>query len=245
MVGMVSMGGPYSNHLLALAEIGNLLKIRTIGYIKGDESEWKANLFIPQLRDRNMEIRPVSRTLYRQWHEERRNPLSPKEQENWLWVPMGGTDEKSVDSVKSWAQQLLSRFPLSTHFVLPVGSGGTMAGFASALPKNIQLLAIPCWKGDDTYGSVLLKTILGQDFQRNIQWQMDYHFGGFGRSTPELVQFCHLVWKENGFPLEPVYSGKAFYAVSDLIRKNHFPKGSTVVLVHTGGVFPWNLDIFS
>ena len=50
-----------------------------------------------------------------------------------------------------------------------------------------------------------------------------------------------MVLEEKGFPIEPIYSGKAFFAVSDLIQKGHFEDGNSILLVHTGGVFPWNL----
>lgn len=239
MVGMVSTGGPFSNHLLALAETGNRLNIRTIGFIRGEESEWNNNPFIQQLRLRKMEIRPVPRKLFRHWHQENINPLTPEEQKDWLWVPLGSTDRSALESVKDWAKQLSERLPSATHFILPVGSGGTLAGFALGLPDGVQLVAVPAWKGE-SYGPAILQSILGQECQRQIEWHPDYHFGGFGRSSPALVAFCLQILTENGFPLEPVYSGKAFYAVSDLIGKNHFPKGSSLVLVHTGGIFPWN-----
>ena len=33
----------------------------------------------------------------------------------------------------------------------------------------------------------------------------------------------------------PVYSGKGFAGLVDLIRKGHFKKGENVVFLHTGG----------
>ena len=35
--------------------------------------------------------------------------------------------------------------------------------------------------------------------------------------------------------LDPVYSGKAFAGLIDLIRKGHFKQGENLVFLHTGG----------
>jgi L-cysteate sulfo-lyase len=38
-----------------------------------------------------------------------------------------------------------------------------------------------------------------------------------------------------GILLDPVYSGKGFSGLIDLIRKGHFKQGENVVFLHTGG----------
>jgi L-cysteate sulfo-lyase len=38
-----------------------------------------------------------------------------------------------------------------------------------------------------------------------------------------------------GILLDPVYSGKGFAGLIDLIRKGHFKQGENVVFLHTGG----------
>jgi 1-aminocyclopropane-1-carboxylate deaminase len=37
-------------------------------------------------------------------------------------------------------------------------------------------------------------------------------------------------------PIEPVYTGKLFYAVANLLQKKYFMGGSKVLVLHTGGV---------
>ena len=39
--------------------------------------------------------------------------------------------------------------------------------------------------------------------------------------------------------LDPIYTGKLFYGVLDLLGKNYFPKGSRIVIIHTGGLQSW------
>ena len=52
-----------------------------------------------------------------------------------------------------------------------------------------------------------------------------------------LDEFCKSFSVNYEIPIEPIYTGKMFYGVFDLIRKDYFEKGKTLILVHTGGVF--------
>ena len=38
-----------------------------------------------------------------------------------------------------------------------------------------------------------------------------------------------------GILLDPVYAGKAFAGLIDLVRKGHFRAGENIVFLHTGG----------
>ena len=45
----------------------------------------------------------------------------------------------------------------------------------------------------------------------------------------------HL-YEETGIPTDFVYTGKLFYAVQQLISKGYFPKGSNILIIHSGGL---------
>jgi 1-aminocyclopropane-1-carboxylate deaminase len=64
----------------------------------------------------------------------------------------------------------------------------------------------------------------------------EYHFGGFAKTTPELLSFKKDFEKQYGFELDYVYTSKMFYGIFDLIKKNYFKEGSTIITVHTGGL---------
>ncbi len=63
----------------------------------------------------------------------------------------------------------------------------------------------------------------------------DYVGAGYGRPTPGMVEAVTLAAQYEGLLLDPVYSGKGFAGLIDLIRKGVFRKGQNVVFVHTGG----------
>lgn len=75
-------------------------------------------------------------------------------------------------------------------------------------------------------------------FHHSDNWQInfDYHFGGFARTTPELLGFMAQLTLSTGIQLEPVYTGKMLYGIYDLIQKRAFQPGIRIIALHTGGL---------
>jgi len=60
-------------------------------------------------------------------------------------------------------------------------------------------------------------------------------FGGYARTQPELISFINQFYKNHNILLDPIYNGKGLFGIIDLIKKDHFPQGSKIVWVLTGG----------
>ena len=69
-----------------------------------------------------------------------------------------------------------------------------------------------------------------------IEFESDYHFGGYAKTSEELMDFNTSFEKETGIPTDRIYTAKMFYALYDMVKKDYFRKGSTVIAVHTGGL---------
>src|SRR5210317_2070130 len=63
----------------------------------------------------------------------------------------------------------------------------------------------------------------------------DYVGDGYGLPTNTMVEAVKMLAQFEGILLDPVYSGKGFAGLIDLIRKGHFKQGENVVFLHTGG----------
>lgn len=63
-----------------------------------------------------------------------------------------------------------------------------------------------------------------------------YGFGGYGVIVKDVVDLICWTARNEGFYLDPVYTGKAFYGLIDMIKKGIIPSGSNVLFVHTGGL---------
>ena len=69
-------------------------------------------------------------------------------------------------------------------------------------------------------------------------WEInqDYHFGGFARTNKELLDFIDAFTRNTTIALDPVYNGKMFYGVYDLIKRGHIQAGQRILAIHTGGL---------
>ena len=65
---------------------------------------------------------------------------------------------------------------------------------------------------------------------------MDYHFGGYAKVDKILIDFMNAFKKTHDIPLDPIYTGKLFFGVFNLIAKDYFREGTTILLIHTGGL---------
>ena len=78
--------------------------------------------------------------------------------------------------------------------------------------------------------------LLSQDGLPRWEINHDYHGGGYAKTTSELIAFCRHFHSQTNIPVEPVYTGKMFFGLDDLIKKGEFKSGSKVLAIHTGGM---------
>jgi len=51
-----------------------------------------------------------------------------------------------------------------------------------------------------------------------------------------LIHFINRFKEDTTIPLDPIYTGKMMFGVLDMIKKNSFPKGSKILIIHSGGI---------
>jgi len=54
--------------------------------------------------------------------------------------------------------------------------------------------------------------------------------------NPELLTFMFGFIAATGILLEPVYTAKAYLALTNLIKESYFPQKSSILFIHTGGL---------
>jgi 1-aminocyclopropane-1-carboxylate deaminase len=227
---LVSMGGAYSNHLHALAYAGKALGLKTIGFIRGEQPEQ----LTPTLRDcRNwgMELRFVSRTDYRLLRQYRGNHELPGIKPGQYWLPEGGAHALALKGIAELIDEIDIPYDV---LCLPCGTGTTLAGFIAAVSGHQSVIGFAALKNAG-FLSADVEKLLPQPYP---DWSInpDYHFGGFAKTTAELIEFIGEFELKTKIPLEPVYTGKMMYALYDLIAKKYFKPGLRIIAVHTGGL---------
>jgi len=63
----------------------------------------------------------------------------------------------------------------------------------------------------------------------------EYIGSGYGEPSEGMIEATKLLAKKEAILLDPVYSGKAFAGLIDLIRNKKFTKSDNVLFIHTGG----------
>jgi len=133
------------------------------------------------------------------------------------------TDYKRKDDI---TYQTELRTQLGDFFLIPEGgtNNNAIKGCSELVEEvNHQLPALPdFWCASCGTGGTLSGIISGLNGQQKVI--------GFS------VDFINTFKKENNIQLEPIYTGKLFYGIYDLIKNNYFPKGSSILAVHTGGL---------
>lgn len=224
---LISMGGPYSNHLHALAYIGNQLNIKTTAYIRGEEIQTQT---LSDMQTWGMDLIYVDRNTFRKLRNYKDYDCDLAKKHNGYWIPEGGSNPLALKGVTDLVNEINIEFDV---LALSCGTGTTLAGITKEVNKQ-NILGFSSFKGKD-----FLSDDIKQTFSINKDnWSInnDYHFGGFGQYNETLLNFMQKFNQQNNIPLEQVYTGKLFYGLIDLIIQNHFQKETTIVVLHTGGL---------
>lgn len=234
---IISFGGGFSNHLHALGYCCEHLNIQLTAIVRGDYSQNPS----PMLQDLacwNADIQYVNRQTYQQRTNSDYLKTLQQQYPNALIIPEGGSQLQAIKGVAEIVDELQNPYD---YVLAPVASGGTLAGLITGLYNhskltNCKILGIGVLKGEG-YLEQLVTDLLSQDKHTKI-WHInhDYHFGGYAKSNQELTQFCQDFYQQTEIKIEPVYSGKLFFALRDLIDKGHFPQKSRILVLHTGGL---------
>ncbi len=228
---IITKGGPFSNHLIATAAMGQKLRLKTVGIVRNgfrpDES-----VTLRDCQALGMQLVGVSAETYNNIQQ-----LNDCNQLNMdltaaLFVPEGGFDPLGAAGAGHMFRYLdkLS----ATHICVPVGTATTLAGLLQSA-GDIQLVGFPVLKGlQDVHDRI--NQLIGSFDPNQVMVYNDYHFGGYARHTPELISFMNHLYLQYNMPTDFVYTGKMFYGIMDLIQKDSFKKTDCLIAVHTGGL---------
>lgn len=225
---LLSFGGAYSNHIHALAYAGHTLGMETLGIIRTDHCD------TPTLRDAaqwGMQLHCVGYAEYRRRHAADFLTELAQQYPSALIIPEGGANELAVAGCAG-VLELLSGHITYNGVICACGTGTTLAGLINVMPSHwcafgVAVLKAP-WMAAEV--SRWLKSEASE-----AAWQIipDAHLGGYGRVDAEYLQWLADTEHKYGLPLDPVYTGKALYA----LWAGKIPlSGGRYLFVHTGGL---------
>ena len=229
---LLTFGGAYSNHIYATAAAAKEIGLKSIGIIRGEEVQ-PLNHTLAFAESCGMKLHFVSREKYRnKTADDFIQQLQNKFGDFYL-IAEGGTNELAVKGVAEFGAALINEVDFD-FLCLPVGTGGTMAGIVKALADRKKILGFSVLKGGG-FLNAEVKKWTGDSFS-NWNIEQDYHFGGYAKTTNELINFMNEIETQHQLPLDQVYTSKMMFGILDLIQKGYFKRGSTILALHTGGL---------
>jgi len=253
---VVTFGGLQSNHARITAAAACRLGFEPhLFYFEPRPAQMRGNLFLNQLFGARMHFIPFggggSMSL------ELSNRLA-----NWvalLWVgrhyfiPVGGHSWLGclgyVRAALEIDRQAHDLGIENAQLVVAAGTGGTLAGLVAGLglvDSPLRLLGIDVgklWKGfPDSLARLATKICSQLGDPRNFKsddvplLEEIYSAPKYGVPSQECLKAIQVMAKLEDILLDPVYTGKAFAGLLDLVENSRLGTDEPIIFLHTGGL---------
>jgi D-cysteine desulfhydrase len=262
---IITCGGTQSNHARATAVLSRQLGLEPHLVLSGSEPTSKdGNLLLMKLLDAQIHwITPEKYSEKRDLIMEDLAEVLRTQGKVPYIIPLGGSNVTGIlgylnAGFEIYQQQMDMDTPFDYIFDA-VGSGGTISGLI--LAKKIarwgtKIVGVNISR-DAAYFRKIVKQLLDEciamlEFDINIGVEdieiVDGFVGpGYAIPTDEEIALIKMVAKLEGIFLEPVYTGKTYWALDSILKSREIPKGANVLFMHTGGIFglfPYKDELF-
>ena len=226
---LVTFGGAYSNHLLSTAAAAAKNNFKVTAFVRGEEVQNEmlmlCKLFGMQLHFVDRESYKNKRLLFEQHFADNHNAY---------FIDEGGASEEATIGCAEVITELSEHFD---YIFCAAGTGTTAAGLLKGINQlglKTELHVIAALKGGDFIRDQISRY---ENDLSKLHLHTNYHFGGYAKTTPELIAFIKDFTSNTGVLIDPVYTAKMMFAINDLIGKKVINKTARVLAIHTGGLF--------
>ena len=225
---IVSFGGPYSNHLVALAYAAKKYNLKSVGYVRSNEDE-PITPTLQEAKQYGMVLKFLGRNNFQLLKTEL---LNNNDTNNTYFIDEGGY---GILGAKGAATILSNEKTNSySHILCAVGTGTMMAGLINAAKPNQHVIGIPVLKNEATIRDEIKQLIPTNKTPFTLLH--DFHLGGYAKTKQEQFDFMNLLWATEKIPTDMVYTSKLFMAVKSLIANNYFSPTAQILMIHSGGL---------
>jgi D-cysteine desulfhydrase len=252
---VITTGGIQSNHCRATAAAATMLGMKSELLLRISEPpKTEGNFFLDKLFGSN--IHYCTPEEYRNSRDEIMKSMADRlnsQGRKCFVIPEGASNAvgslgyyAAMQEISAQEEEMGVRFDT---IVVAVGSGGTYSGLCTAnkelaLGKRIVGFAV-C--DDSEYFTARIDKINREAAEitglksemspSDIEINDKYVGIGYALSRPEELDFISEIASKEALVLDPVYTGKAMYGLYNEIKEGKVPQGSSVLFIHTGGLF--------
>lgn len=236
---LLTFGGAFSNHIAATANAGKEYGFNTIGIIRGEEQA-VLNPTLQFALECGMQLYYVSRSLYRDKDALYAYVKEHFQQKNPYLIPEGGSNLLGVKG----CIEILNHINVPFDVVCcAAGTGATFAGLVYSLKPAQKAIGFQVLKAEGYIKKEVVNWLKQPELIElkqceNPNWEVNenYHFGGYARVNDTLKAFVENFSNTHQLPLDMIYTGKMMFGIYDLVQQGYFKKGTTIVVIHTGGL---------
>lgn len=160
----------------------------------------------------------------------------------------GGKSLEGIYAYYDAVAELSKQIENIDHLFITCGTGTTLTGVCAGMKKyfpNAHIHAISVARTYDVEKVTLdddmdiLNAYLNTSFDfSNMSFYEDFLCGGYDLTSPELLQSIKECISNEGMLIDPIYTGKTFWGMTEIINKNKETyRGKNVVFWNTGGIF--------
>lgn len=234
---VITFGGGWSNHIVAAAYAAQQAGLRVTGFIRGERPA-RLSYTLLDAAAYGMQLEFMSRQEYAAKDTPAFLEQLATRYPGAYIIPEGGAGTLGIKG----SEDILRTVDTSgySHILCAIGTGTMYRGLANAAAPGQIIIGVPVLKGVEDIAAIDPSAIRREGPVLRVsplrRILPGYHFGGYARYTPELLDFMNRWYRLTGIPSDFVYTGKLFYAAFDSVRLHLFPPGSNLLLIHSGGL---------
>ena len=254
---IVSFGGPWSNHLHALAAAGEAFDFDAVGLVRGERPE-QLSATLCDAQSLGMRLQFISRSDYRRLCGGLdRSFIEQQFGRSWV-VPEGGSNTVGRSGVRAMGRAIASQLPPAVdHIWMAAATGSTMAGMIEGAVEAQQGNSEGLFYGVINGVNVLKNSGLAEALTAglaadlkvdretdsfgveagSVRWRVlnDAHCGGYAKVNADLLAFHRQLEQQLGEPVDHVYMAKVFYALYQSLQAGELSDANAIAVIHSGG----------
>lgn len=226
---IATFGGAFSNHIVATAFAAKQAGLACKGIIRG-ETAMQLSPSLQTAQALGMALQFVSRADFNAIQTLK----SELEADGFYVIEPGGYGHLGAEGAANILQKVqLEKYD---HIVCSVGTGTMLAGLIKAALPLQTITGISSMKNNENLLAEVKALLTPTECNQKFQILHDFHFGGFAKTTPALLQFMNQWHAAHQMPTDIVYTGKMFYAIEALTKADFFGHGTCLLAIHSGGL---------
>jgi len=237
---ILTFGGAFSNHIAATAAAAKIHGLQSIGIIRGEETDLN-NPTLSKAINNGMHIHRVSRSSFKNIGDRDCIEMLRHQFGSFYLIPQGGENYYGMQGCMEIMSELERKYD---KIFVACGTATTLSGLLIGNTSGSKIYGVSALKGGDflknTVAHFVSKMFNDHDTETGVLSHFDlltdYHFGGYAKVNDLLINFMRNFASEAGVKLDPIYTAKTAFAMTDWAESGGDCSNEKWLFIHSGGM---------